>query len=347
MKINTILSIVAAVLCVFSVLTYRQAATRAERFERGQKFLTQLNPDNIQQIEITKDGETLNLKKDGEGFVTVNKNNYPAKNETVNRFIKDVLEISLEKEVGKGENLEKELEISPSGEATTEVVLKNDAGKPMVRFVVGKSTENGRGNYLKRLDGEDGMIYLTSQGTHLNTSTDAYLDKEILNVAATEIAQIQGADFTFETNDEGTLQLEGIPSGKKANSEAGQVKGLLSYLQFKNVYLADDPQVAGLNFDRQVEVKLKDDSRYRVFLAKKDDQHFMKIEGKFDVGQITIAQDEAEEELEKKSKVLSRADEVTEFNNLHGSWIYELTETVAKKFRHAKKDLLEDKDKDS
>ena len=47
MSTNAKLAVLAVLLFVFSVFSYRQSVTRAERFERGQKFLAQLNPDEI------------------------------------------------------------------------------------------------------------------------------------------------------------------------------------------------------------------------------------------------------------------------------------------------------------
>ena len=68
----------------------------------------------------------------------VDANGYPAKNDAVNRFVKQVLEISLEKRIGSGPDLEQELELTPGGESTVEVVFQDKNEKPMVRFTIGK-----------------------------------------------------------------------------------------------------------------------------------------------------------------------------------------------------------------
>ena len=52
------LIMVAAALFLFSALSYRASVKRAERFERGQSFLPNLNPDEIAEILIF-DGGTL------------------------------------------------------------------------------------------------------------------------------------------------------------------------------------------------------------------------------------------------------------------------------------------------
>ena len=343
MKTNSLLGIIALVLLALSLLSYKVSTTRAERFERGQKFLSQLNPDNIHEIDITKSGDTVTLRRGEDRFSVASKNNYPAKNEAINRFLNDVLGIGLEKKVGKGESLAKELEVQSDAEAATHVILKNEAGKTMVDFVLGKSLDGGAGRYLLRLDGEDQAIYLSSGSVTLTTSADGFLDKEILNLSADKLVRIEGGDFTMAKADDGPLTLEGIPSGKQAKtSETSQVTNMLSYLKFDQVYLADHPEVANLNFDKSVRVRLDDQSGYDIALAEKDGKYYMTIEGTFDVGQIQLRQDETEEELKEKSEILSRSDEINKFNALHGSWVYGVSEATAKKFLKTKSELVED-----
>lgn len=328
-------------LFAFSVFSYRQAVTRAERFERGQKFLAQLNPDEIQEILIKNKEETVSLRRNEDKFTLAEKHHYPAKNESINRFLNDALSISLEKEVGSGEKLEKELEVLPGEGAAAEYIFKNESGKVLVHFVVGKASDDGRGNYVKRLDSDDKTIYYTSRGVYLSTKGDTFLDKEIIDVAATEINRIQGSDWVFSDID-GSLKLNAIPKGKKAGSAATQSQNLLTGLKYEDVFLADDPIVSGLNFDNTVEVSLKDQSGYKVDIARKDEKYYLRISASFNVSSIQLSGDETEEEIQDKSKVLGRGDAVSKFNGFHGSWIYQITEVTAKKFINSKADLLED-----
>ena len=345
---NKILGVIALVLLALSFWSYRNTQAQAERFERGQKFLSQLNPDNIHTIELKKGEDRVVLQKAEKEFLVSSMANYPAKNEAVNRFINDVIEIGLEKRVGSGETLAKELEVVGEGENTLAVVLKDDGGKEMVHFRVGKATEDGRGNYLQRVDGDDQDIYLSSKGVYLTAKADTFLKKEILDVKAADIAAISGADYRF--GGEGELTLEGIPAGKKASADAGQVKNLLAGLRYDKVYVADNAEVANLAFATRVRVDLTDGTGYLAEVAQKDGKYYLRMQGTFDEAADEaarrIAQDETEEELKKKSDMLTRNDEIREFNNFHGSWVYELTEYVAKKFTKTKSDLVEDEKND-
>jgi len=342
MKINKILGVVAAVLLVISALSYRESVTRAERFERGQKFLPNLNPDEIAEIVVTKGENATRLRRSDDEFVIVDANGYPAKNDAVNRFVKQVLDVSLEKRVGSGADLENELELTVGDEDTLDVVFTDKNDKTMVQFLVGKPFDDGNGSYVRRVDVEDSEIYLTDKIVYLSSSHDDFLKKEILNVAQTEIVGIKGPDYVVEDRD-GVLQLAGVPGGKKENiTRMGQIKAGLTALRFNKHFLADDPEVVNLSFDSTVTFDLKDQSGYQVTVASNDDKHYVKIRGFHKVQEISIAPDDDEEVVKEKSEILARADEIRKFNAFHGSWVYEVSETIAGKIRLVRSDLLED-----
>ena len=341
MKVNRILLVCALALCALSVFSYTESVRRAERFERGQKFLQNLNPDSIAEILVQKGEEKAHLRRDGEHFVVVDAGNYPAKNESVNRFIRDVLELGLEKKVGTGESLVEELELAPGGENTVEVTFKDSNKQEMVHFLVGKAMDDGGGNYVRRVDGDDPTIYLTSSRAYFSTGQDDFLDKEILDVEQSQIAAIRGQGFAIEDHD-GSLELSDLPAGKKASSKVNQLKSLLSGLRFTKHHLADAPEVQGLYFDSAVEVDLKDQSGYQVAVASKGDKHYLKIEGYHTAGQLSIAVDADEEEASEVAEQLKRQNEIQDFNDFHGSWIYEVTETTANRVKVKPSELVED-----
>ncbi len=346
--VNQKLAAVAGLLLALSVFMYWSGEARAERFERGQRFLPNLNPDEIGDIVLVEDGETLTLKRvQGESgedeYQVAEKDGYLAKNESVNRLIRALLETSLAREVGTGAELASELGIEPPGEGTVDVTLLNSGGQEMVHLRVGNSSEEGDGNFVRRIDQEDAPIYLTESLVTLDTDASLYLRKQIVDVPAADVVRVEGPDFLLDREEEGTdVVLVDIPRGRKAkSSEVSKVKGALSRLEFEDVFLADDPEVAGMDFVPALEVSLADDSRYIVSVAKKEEATFLRVEAFHDVERIEISREESEEELQDKSEILKRADEVARFNNYHGSWVYEVTDFVGDKFALTKADLTE------
>ena len=86
-RYNHVLLSAAALLLVLSAFTYHNSVTRAERFERGQKFLSNLNPDEIAKIELAKGEESTVLERTagGDRFVITSADGYYASNREVNR----------------------------------------------------------------------------------------------------------------------------------------------------------------------------------------------------------------------------------------------------------------------
>ncbi|MEM6793231.1 MAG: DUF4340 domain-containing protein [Acidobacteriota bacterium] len=348
-SLNLKLLAAAVIMMALSGWTYWNSVQQAERFERGQKFLPNLNPDEIAEIEIRQADETTALRRGPEGdrFLITSADGYRATNSSVNRFIKSVLELALEKEVGSGGSLHEELGLMAAGEEgaspeTVEIALRNASGSDMVRFAVGESIEGG-GTYVRRLDGDEETVFLTDRRVFLNTAEDDFVDKEILDLAQSEVQSLEGIDYRFARAEAGgPLALSDMPAGQKESSQAGQVKSVLQGLRFTQQFLANDPEIVDLVFDRQIEVLLEDGSGYVLQSAERGDRHFLRLEGFHTAGRITIAQDASDEEVQETSELLERADELQRFNAFHGSWIYEVTVNTADRVRATRDDLLED-----
>ena len=345
-QMNQRLAIAAAVLLALSAFSYWNSVSRAERFESGQKFLPNLNPDEIAQVEVIQGGEQVTLSRDGDRYVVEEVHDYQARNEGVNRLVRNLLDIELAKEVGSGESLAAELGIEPPGEDTVEVALRNAAGSDMVRLRVGDRFTDGSGNYVRRLDGEDNPIYLTEATVLIDSTADQFLQKEIVDAASGDVVRIEGPDFTFSKDGEAAeLALERVPSGRREKtSEVGRVKNFLSRLRFSEVHLADDEEVADLTFDGEFRYELEDGSGYVVAVAAREDDRYIRIGGYHTVQQVEIERDTPEEELQEKADILNRAEEMQEFNDYHGSWVYKLDSFTGEKLDLRRADLIEDED---
>lgn len=344
-RTNLILAVLCAVALVASVLTYVAGVSRGDRFERGRKLLPNLNPDDIATIVLTrgagKGAETVTLEREDDRFTVAEVHGYPAKTEAVNRLLRDVLDLSLEQEVGEGEDLAAELGIDPPGEDTLEVTFENAAGEEMVRLRVGDRLAGGEGNYVQRMDGES-PIYLTSKAVLLTTGADELLDKRIVNVPASDLRRIQGPDFTLEKGEDGSLALIEVPPGRREKASAtGKVKSALSYLSFEEVYPADDPAVRGLELEERLRVELNDGTGYVLRTASDGEAEYLAIAGFSTIDRVEFSQETSEEELQEKAESLSRAEEIQGFNDFHGSWVYRISDAVAEKLALTAADLVE------
>ncbi len=342
-KTNRKLTILTVVLMTLSLWAYRESVNRADRFQRGQVFLSNLNPDEIASVEIRQADESVTLERQGETFRVVEEQGYPASNAAVNRLVGDLLELSLEKEVGTGTELAAELELEPVGPSTVEVLFQDAAQKEMVRMRLGLPFESGPGRYVQRLDRPDDPIYLTSGEVHVTVDSSAFLRQQIIDVPVSEIARIAGADFTLTRQAEGgELRLiDAAASEKTRGKQIGELESILRNLSFENVFVADDEAVRDLDLLPTLSVDLEDGSGYDLAVAEREGRYFLRIAGRHAVSQVAITLDEAEEELQEKADMLTRADEIDDFNQFHGSWIYEIGEAEGRKLLLRKADLVE------
>lgn len=342
-RLNRNLVVITAVLFVVSVLTYRQSVTRADRFQRGQIFLANLNPDEIHQIRLIQGSDQVTLQRQGDTFTVVEKEGYPASNSSVNRLLRSLVEVGLEREIGEDPALAEELELEPVTDETIEIALQDATDKEMVRLRVGRSFDDGPGRYVQRLDGDRSPIYLSSGSISFSTDADSYLQKGILDRAQAEVVRVEGQDFELVQPEDGSsLTLVGVDdSVKLKTSEINRLGGLVSGLRFDEVYLSDDPEVADLQFKPAVRVELEDGSGYMFSQASRDERTFVRVQGFHTVTQVAISRDESEEDLAEKADVLTRADEIEEFNQFHGSWTYELGEWAAESLGLSRSDLID------
>ncbi len=341
MKLNRTLAIIAVVLLAASVWTYRSSLVRADRFERGRRLLPSLNPDNIAEIVIKKGDDHVTLKRGEGGFTVSEIHGYPATNESVNRVLRSLVELELDKEVGAGDDLYRELGLTADSAEMTELELRAADGADMVQLRLGKPFAGGDGTYLRRIDGDGGPAYLSTRRVSLSPSADSFLAKEIVNIPAERIERIDGPDFSVVRTEDG-LELDRVPAGEQENASAmSRVKGILSALRFDEVFLADDEKLNGLAVRQVADVRLTDGSGYRLALAERDGEHFLQIVGYHTVNQVSVDRDESTEELEGKAEILARADEISRFNRFHGSWVYRINTATADKLALEKADLVQ------
>jgi len=59
------------------------------------------------------------------------------------------------------------------------------------------------------------------------------------------------------------------------------------------------------------------------------------------VTSLSVDPQEGDEQLKEKAQIMSRANEIQEFNAIHGSWIYKINTATAEKVKMKKSDLMQ------
>ena len=330
----------AVLLLALSAFTYWDEVHRADRFERGQKLLQSIDPDQIAGIEISGGEETVTLSRQDDRFTLRERSGYRTRNDAVNRLIRSLLDVGLERRVAASSAAE-DLGLGDGAEGMTEVAFTNATGEDMVRLRFAEADDSDSSSYVRRLDGDNTDIFKTSARVFLDSAPLDYLDRELMEHAASEIVSVEGRDFLLQRPDEGGDLELARPAGEAKTSEVSRLSSLINRLRFEEVFVADDPQVAALPFEPVLNYTLDDQSGYVLSHARQGDEHFLRVTATFAVERIEITREETDEELKDKSEVLKRSDEVAQFNGYHGSWVYRLAEFDGEKLELAAADLRE------
>ena len=89
----TILGIVAAGMIVWAAVQSKISSRPAATAMGGAYLLQGLDPSAIGSIVVQADGNSITLARQGEAFVVVNKDNYPAQTSQINSLITSCLDI--------------------------------------------------------------------------------------------------------------------------------------------------------------------------------------------------------------------------------------------------------------
>ncbi len=103
---------------------------------------------NAVSVEISKEGKTVHLAKKGPVWmVKVGDEEFPAENSRIEGFLSAVQKLKRIRVVGSKEDYWKQLGLT--AEEASHVVVKDQAGIPIVDIFSGKADPGGKGNYLR------------------------------------------------------------------------------------------------------------------------------------------------------------------------------------------------------
>jgi hypothetical protein len=354
----TILGILAVAMVLWAVIQ-SSISNKAGSEPAGPTYLIQgFDPSAVDSIVIGKDKDAFTLKRHGDGFVVVNKDNYPAKTSEINSLISKCLEIQASEFVTDNPANHEDLEVTEEKARSVVKFMKADPNSPLLTgIVVGKTKELGQGSYVRMLSNDPAVsnkVYVASNVPWLGGGVMNYIDQELTSVKKEDIESVtvssQSSPYTLRAGQDGKdVVLDNTPPGKKLkSSEANSVFTALTSLRFDDVKkLPTD-----MAFDKQYMCRLKDSTVYALRIAKKDDKTYVTCVAEFTdktpVEKTPVDQGgkvESKEELDKKEAKLLARDNAEKFTTSHQGWVYEIAEWKAKNLTKKLDDLLEDVEK--
>ena len=338
-----ILGIIAAVMLVWAVVQ-SQVSNRTQTVSKGLSYLVSgVNIDEIDSIAIKSGEEALTLKRQGDGFTVVNKDNYPAETKKVNELITDCLGIEVSQMVTDNPINHQDLGVTEDKAATTVKFIKPD-GSILVEILVGNPKESGQSTYIRLASSN--KVYETSDIPMIDAAAMNYIQKRLVSLVRKDIEEVSfnspNSEYILKPLTENEdVELVDVPEGKELKqSEAKSVFTALSNLDFSDVM----KNPGDLNFDRQYKCKLFNSTEFTFNIASKEGKTFVTCRAVFTEGRpATIKKDETPEQLKEKEEKLLLDDKADDFTKRHMGWVYEIPAYTAKYLTRELSDLVEDK----
>jgi hypothetical protein len=342
----TLLGIVAVFMVIWAVVQSRVSNRPKVGTDRPAYLIQGLDPADIDSIVLGTGEDEVTLKRQGRGFVVVNKNNYPAKASEINNLITKSLEIQTSQFVTDNAANHEDLGLTEEKAKSLVKFFKPDSSL-LTGVVAGKAKELGQGTYV-RLASSD-KVYVAPSMPWLGGTAMSYVEQELISVKREDIVSVTvstaGGEYTLKsTDDDKGVILENIPAGKKYKSNDGDsVFTSLTSLRCDDVTKSS----GDLTFDKQFICRLKDSTVYTLKIAQKDDKTYTTCQAEFtDKTPVMVGtKAEPEEELKKKEAKLLAQENAIKFTQKHQGWVYEIAEWKAKNLIKELSDLIEDEEK--
>jgi len=350
-----ILGIVAALVVMWAVVQYRVSIGGRKGSETPVYLIQGLDPADIGSIVLGWGEGAVTLKREGERFVVVNKDNYPAEAKGINNLLSRCLEVRVSELYTDNPANHEELGVTEQ-KARSVVKLFRPDSKLITGIIVGKDRELGEGNYVRLADSNS--VYVAQNVPSFGGRAVDYIGQELVSVKREDInsvtVKLSGGEYTLKAGEDGPRvflsedrsggALENMPEGREVkSSDSETVFAGLTTLRFDDV----KKNPGDLTFDKQFVCRVKDSTVYTVKIAQKDGKTYINCGAEFtDTSPVVKEKEvESEEQLKKKEAKLLARDKAKEFAARHQGWVYEIPDWKAKQMTKPLSELLEDQAK--
>lgn len=279
-KTFLILLVAAGILVALSLLRLRDEKQSAEVI-MGDKLFADLPVNEVASVTIADVDNTVTLVKGEKIWQVKERDGYAANFAELRDMIVNLSRLKIGRSFsGSPESLARlSLNLpSTSSDAKSgkQITLKNEAGETIADIILGqlRKTDSGNGGqYLKKTD-QDTVFLVDGNLQFLKATPAEWLEKEILNVKADDVASV-----TCLTGDASTpvytltrpkggdsATLTPIPQGRVANAaKIEQVFEALAPLTVDDVKKADSKQPVAENEHKRLVYRLYDGRRITLF----------------------------------------------------------------------------------
>jgi hypothetical protein len=188
----TAATVVLVLAAIFAVASGDRGVSRAAPGERAFPALA-ANLGEVASVAVTRNGSTLTMVRDGDGWLVMEKGKYPANAEKISQLVLALADLILVEPKTRKPDLYPRLEVEDPGKGKSALVAVNDkAGGAVAEAVVGKRRYDrlGAGNdgvYIRR-PGES-QAWLARGSLDPSGEPSSWLDRHILDLSEKKIAK--------------------------------------------------------------------------------------------------------------------------------------------------------------
>jgi hypothetical protein len=346
----TILGIVAVLMVIWAVVQSRISGRPRSEPDAPAYLIQGLESAHINSIVLGVGEKAVTLKRQGRGFVVLNKDNYPAKTSEINKLITSCLDVRIGELYTDEAANHKDLGVAEENARTVVKFFKADSSL-ITGVIIGEVGGEEPKTYT-RLTSSD-KVYVAPAAPWIRDNAMEYIEPELITVKRENIESVTvnfpSGQYTLKTKEDGKgVVLENIPAGKKLKSdEADRVFTALTNLRFSDVQKRS-AESEKLAFDKQFTCRLEDSTVYTLKIAKKDDKTYITCSAQFTESSLVTeseVRDANDAELKQKEAKLLARDRANTFSAKHQAWLYEIADFKAKHLTTALSDLIEDEEK--
>ena len=333
------------VVVVVAAMVIRQSEQRSNISTQGAYFPDLLQQSNQVTKAIIKDREsTTTLKKDGDQWRIVEKNEYPASTEKVRELVLGLARLQRLEAKTNNPELYAKLEVNDINEPESSsklVQLMNDSDKDLAVLIVGKNKATQGGTSKRQLyvrTPGDAQSWLVEGLMPVLGNTTDWLDKAIIKPEVGEIRSVtvDNADDSFVVSRESaeatdfTLQELGPDEEVESQYTVNQIAQSFKELRLEDVKSKSSFDLSSTETSRAI-LESFDGAQIELDIHNKGEQVF---------GQLHASHIESNESDQVATG--SVLEKVKQWNAIWDKWIYELPSYQVENILVKKEDLIKE-----
>lgn len=229
-----ILAIVAAVSVVGAGVAVKMQPDYGGSKEAGTKVFPNLmeRVDLVARIQVVHPEKTLNMKRQGDGWLLAEADDYPATTKNVNKFLLDLAQLTLYEPKTKSKDLWEKLWVDDpqrKGGQAKHVTLFDKDGKIIQEVIVGRTKYDVDGSttggaYIRRANEDQAWLAkgdIDANYEPRNMFERAFMDMNVKRVKKVVLRHPNGEEIRISKDDPAAehYKVDNLPAGRKLRSE--------------------------------------------------------------------------------------------------------------------------------